>query len=259
MKDIRIAFFDIDGTLIDIGKKLPSPAILHTLTALQQRGIRICIATGRSPDQLPKLPGIEFDAYLTFNGSYCYTGDTVIFSNPIPRTDVQTILDNTARMNRPLCIATVDQLSANGYDNDLADYYKVVRLELRVDPLFDQVVQEDVYQIMLGCRAHEYETILEGAQGARIVAWWDRAADIIPASGGKAVGVQKILEHFGLSKEQAMAFGDGGNDLDMLQCVGTGVAMGNAGEALKAAADAVCGKVSEDGVYHFCKDMGLID
>ena len=75
---------------------------------------------------------------------------------------------------------------------------------------------------------------------AKIAAWWDRAVDIIPASGGKGIGVQKILEHFHLSPDEAAAFGDGDNDIEMLQAVGTGIAMANASANLKQAADVLC-------------------
>ena len=83
-RNIKIAFFDIDGTMIDIGSRKITPKMLKTLSGLQKNGIRICIATGRPPAILPQFPGIEFDAYLTFNASYCYTKNEVIFRNPIP-------------------------------------------------------------------------------------------------------------------------------------------------------------------------------
>ena len=56
----------------------------------------------------------------------------------------------------------------------------------------------------------------------------------------------------------AMAFGDGNNDLEMFGAVGTCVAMGNGSAELKAAATHVCGTCAEDGIYHFCADNGLI-
>ncbi len=52
--------------------------------------------------------------------------------------------------------------------------------------------------------------------------------DVIQADGGKGVGIQKVLAYYGLDKSQALAFGDGNNDLEMLEAVGTGVAMANA-------------------------------
>ena len=45
---------------------------------------------------------------------------------------------------------------------------------------------------------------------------------LIPADGGKAVGMQVVLEHFGWSRDNAIAFGDGGNDVDMLRFAGIG-------------------------------------
>ena len=44
----------------------------------------------------------------------------------------------------------------------------------------------------------------------------------------------------------------------MLEAVGTGVAMGNATDDVKAVAAAICGHVAEDGIYHYCKEQGLI-
>ena len=92
----------------------------------------------------------------------------------------------------------------------------------------------------------------------KIAISWDRAVDVIPASSGKGTAIARVLAGFGLDASQALAFGDGLNDLDMLQAVGTGVAMGNAVPQLKAVADEVCGPVDQDGIYHYCLSHGLI-
>ena len=122
MTQTRIVFFDIDGTLIDMQKKQISPKTLEMLKLLKQNGIRICLATGWSPVSLPVFDGVEFDAYLTFNGSLCYTGETTVFSNPIPSGDVQKLIRNADALGRPVSVATKDRLAANGSDADLADY-----------------------------------------------------------------------------------------------------------------------------------------
>ena len=69
---------------------------------------------------------------------------------------------------------------------------------------------------------------------------------------------KKILEYYHIDKSESMAFGDGNNDIEMLEVVGTGVAMGNASEELKAIADDICASVSEDGIYHYLKKQGII-
>lgn len=255
---VKIAFFDIDGTLIDMDTKVISEKMLYTLRQLRERGILICIATGRSPVMLPKFEGLAFDAYLTFNGACCYNEKEKIFSNPLRREDVQTILENAAKMHRAVSVATVDRLAANGKDRDLAEYYAFSKTELEVAEDFEQAAKEEVFQIMMGCRKGEYGLVLENTENVKIAAWWDRAVDIIPADGGKGVGVRKVLEYYHIPKEDAIAFGDGDNDMEMLEAVGTGVAMGNASDRLKAAADDLCGHVADDGIYDYCVRHGLI-
>lgn len=259
MNPIKIAFFDVDGTLIDMEKKQITPTTLDLLHRLQANGIRICLATGRSPIVVPHFEGVEFDATLTYNGSYCYTktGET-IFSNPIPAPDLALLIRNATAIGRPLCLATDSRLACNGSDKDLADYFSVAKIAVNVVPDFDEVAKGTVYQIMMGGREDEYAAILKDVRGAKIAAWWDRAVDIIPATGGKGIGIRKMLEYYGLDKSEAIAFGDGNNDIEMLQAVGTGVAMENASEKLKAVATDTCGHVAREGVYHYCVEHGLI-
>lgn len=259
MDKIKIAFFDIDGTLIDMNRKIISEKMVYTLKELQRNNILICIATGRTPLELPDFQGTEFDAFLTFNGSYCYNKQQKIYCNPIPKKDVYQIIENASAIHRPVSVATLERLAANGKDQDLIDYFAIAKLEVEVAKDFWEVVkEEDVYQIMLGCRESDYGKVLEHVENAKIAAWWDRAVDVIPATGGKGVGIGKILEHYHLKKEEAIAFGDGDNDIEMLKAVGLGIAMENGSEKLKAAADKICGHVAEDGIYHYCREQGLI-
>ena len=258
MNPIKIAFFDIDGTLVDFSLKRMTVLVRQTLLELQRRGIRICIATGRAPLTIPKFEGITFDAYLTFNGSYCYDAQGEIFSNPIPAEDVKTIIRNAHSLGRTVSLATKAGLGSNGWEKDLAEYFEIANLHLEVTPEFEKLLRQDVYQMMIGSRPEEFDALMCGAAGAKIAAWWGRAVDVIPSNGGKGVAVEKVLAHYGLTRDQAIAFGDGNNDLEMLQTVGTGVAMGNGSEELKAAACAVCRSVTEDGIYHFCLERGLI-
>lgn len=258
MNPIHILFFDIDGTLVDPATGRISEKTMNALHRLRQAGILLCIATGRAPSSLPDFDGFRFDAYCTFNGSLCYTEDQIIHSNPLPATDVAQVLKNAAAIGRPVSVATRDRLAANGIDRDLSDYYALAHQTLTPAPDFDAACREDIYQILVGCRPDDHAALLEGAEGAKIAVSWDRAVDVIPASGGKASGIAKILRHFRVDISRSMAFGDSYNDWEMLQAAGVGVAMGNAPERLKEIADDVCGSVSEDGIYHYCKARNLI-
>lgn len=257
MGKLKIAFFDIDGTLIDMKTKRMSQKVEEALIRLKENNVLLCLATGRAPNSIPQFENIEFDAFLTFNGSYCYTKRDIILKNTISANDVQQIIENASTINRPVSIASAVRTGANGKDQDLIDYFLISNQQVEVLEDFNALAAEDIYQIMLGCRTDEYEKILENVDGAKITAWWTRAADIIPANGGKGIGVQKILEYYNLEKDTAIAFGDGTNDIDMLELVGTGVAMGNATDDVKAVADAVCGRVDEDGIYSYCLEKNL--
>lgn len=96
MDNTKIIFFDIDGTLIDMEKKCVTEKMLETLRRLQEKGIIICIATGRSPMDVPKFQGVEFDAIINFNGSYCHCGNKQIYSNPLRTNDIKTIIRNAS-------------------------------------------------------------------------------------------------------------------------------------------------------------------
>ena len=258
MNNIKIAFFDIDGTLRDINSERISKKVFYTLKELKSKGIIICIATGRAPMTLPDFEDVEFDAYVTFNGSYCYNNNGMIYSNSISNNDVKILLDNASKMNRAVSIASKKRLAANGSDVDLEEYYNIAKLELEVSKDFDKVAEDDIYQVMLGCRKEEYGTILKNTKNVKITAWWDRAVDIIPLDGGKGNGVSKVLEYFGIDRKEAIAFGDGNNDIEMFEVVGNTVAMGNASDELKEIATDVCKTAADDGIYHYCVEKGLI-
>lgn len=78
--------------------------------------------------------------------------------------------------------------------------------------------------------------------------WNPLFSDVVPKGSSKQVGLDKVLDYFGIPLEESMAFGDGGNDILMLKHAGIGVAMGNAEDDVKQAADYVTDSVDEDGV-----------
>ena len=77
--------------------------------------------------------------------------------------------------------------------------------------------------------------------------------------GGKGTAIEQVLAHYKFSKEEAIAFGDGENDIDMLLSVGKGIAMGNAAEKVKEIAADICESVTDDGIYYYLKSQKLIN
>ena len=161
-------------------------------------------------------------------------------------------------MKRAIAISNENFIVTNGTDEDLEQYFAIGNETMIISDDFDKLSQNDIYQIMCVGRKEEYEKILQGTKNAQVAAWWDKAVDIIPANGGKGNAVNAVLKYYGFSKEEAIAFGDGQNDIEMLEAVGTGVAMGNAKYEVKERADVVCKSVEEDGVYYYCLENKFI-
>ena len=255
---IKIAFFDVDGTLLRLGHKELSENTAATLRQLHQNSIILCMATGRSYTGVPHFDGIDFDVLLTFNGSFVTKSNDIIFKNPINEHDKYKIISNLKQMNRAIAISNEHMIVTNGTDPDLEQYFAFGSEKLKIADNFDEISKTDIYQIMCSCKKDEHSQILSGAPHSQITAWWDKAVDIIPLNSGKGNAVATVLRHYGFSKDEAIAFGDGHNDIEMLEAVGTGVAMGNAKDEVKAKADFVCKSVEDDGIYHYCIENRLI-
>lgn len=172
--------------------------------------------------------------------------------------DIDGTLIEKKKSITPKMLETLHALQDNGIMICIASGRPPVQLpKLGVD--FDVVVDQDtVYQIMVGCREKDYDGLVANTQNAKVTAWWDRAADIIPATGSKGVAIEKVLDYYQIPVSEAIAFGDGGNDIEMLKTVGHGVAMGNATDDVKEIADDICGSVQDDGIFTYCKKHNLI-
>ena len=97
--------------------------------------------------------------------------------------------------------------------------------------------------------------LVKNSKAAR---WTTHFTDVIPKDGGKNTGIDAVIAHFGIKLEETMAFGDGGNDIDMLKHAGIGVAMGNAGENVKEIADYITTSVDDDGITNALKHFNVI-
>ena len=94
--------------------------------------------------------------------------------------------------------------------------------------------------------------------GSRITRWNDRAVDIISRNGGKVTGIKQYLKENHISAQESMAFGDGENDMEMLEFAGVGIAMGNAEDMVKKSADYVTDSVDNRGIENALRYFSVI-
>jgi hydroxymethylpyrimidine pyrophosphatase-like HAD family hydrolase len=105
----------------------------------------------------------------------------------------------------------------------------------------------------------EETAVLEPVLGKCVVTrWHPGGVDIIAKGGGKRTAVEQYCRLQGWKPEEIIAFGDGENDIPMLEIAGIGVAMGNAGQIVKDKADYVTLTVREDGVCAALRHFGLL-
>ena len=88
---------------------------------------------------------------------------------------------------------------------------------------------------------------------------FDDCAEVTDARITKATGIQRVLDYYGADVSQAVGIGDSENDIPMIEYCGTGIAMGNAMEPVKEAADWVTTHILEDGIRNAFRYVGVID
>ncbi|WP_417852154.1 Cof-type HAD-IIB family hydrolase [Bifidobacterium moraviense] len=279
MSQITSAFFDIDGTLTSFVSHVVPDSTLVALRALRERGVRIFICTGRSPSQattvLDTIP-LAFDGYVTFNGQYCVldespdeggsAGDglrrgTVIAEHPLDRGDLAIYLDWLRA--HPQVVSNFgerDYVYFNHVDETMRATWR--SLGKTAPPVYvddpARALTHPTYQVSPYVTPDEEAELTALMPHTTGVRWHPAFTDLIPADGGKPAGMRTFLERFGLHVADAAAFGDGGNDVAMIEAAGVGVAMGNARDEVKRSADLVTDDVDGNGIANALRRLGAI-
>ncbi|WP_228409623.1 Cof-type HAD-IIB family hydrolase [Radiobacillus deserti] len=253
----KIVFLDIDGTIVNHDKEIPASTI-EAVRKLKENGVYVAIATGRAPfmyEDIRKKLGI--DSYVSFNGQYVVLNGEVVYKNPLPLNRMEELFATVKEQGHSIAFMNHLEMRASRPDDKLAEEaIHSLKFEYpNVDPEFYK--KTEIYQSLLFCQ--EEANYKQKYADLRFIRWHDNSCDVLPDGGSKAVGVEKLIEASGLQIEDSFAFGDGLNDLEMIQLVGTGVAMGNAIPELKKVADYVTDDVDKDGLYKGLVHLGLIN
>lgn len=249
---IKAIFFDIDGTLVSFRThRIPQSAV-DAITLAKRRGVKIFISTGRPFPLIDNIGEIRHlvDGYITVNGAYCFIGDRVISCSPIEEDDIRTLLRLSDEMDFATLVAGEKTLAMYN-DRPYAD--EIFRQLLDVGGLrsgitMESVLKERILQFTPVVSREQEETIMPLLPGCVSSRWCPEFADITAKGVDKGQGLMAVISDQNLRVEETMAFGDGGNDMAIIRSAGIGIAMGNAGDTLKAAADYVTDTVDGDGI-----------
>ncbi|NHN28265.1 Cof-type HAD-IIB family hydrolase [Paenibacillus agricola] len=247
---IKLVAFDVDGTLRD-RDFLPESTRL-ALQRLKDQGIMLALCTGRSEFEMTSLrEELDIDWAITCNGCHIgYRGKTV-FGTAFHAGTIQEWLQHADQLKHTLLLYGAEGMFTN---QQHAPYFLQAQQEIGfMDPILLEKTDKvpDIYQCIVFCDG-EQEQLYVGEERNQYYMhrWRTWALDINPSGMNKAVGLQKLIDHLGITTDEVAAFGDGLNDLEMLQSVGMGIAMGNADESLKPKARYVTRSLREDGIAY---------
>lgn len=256
---IKAVFFDVDGTLVSMQTHCIPDSTLQALHQLRRQGVQLFVSSGRHWSMMePVRRQFEFDGYNLVNGQYCLYRGRPIHTNPIPRAGVEEVVQAMEREGFSAFFLTGKDVFLCNEDEAAREFVRTFRIQYPPVCSSERALEEEVYQVIAMLTVEREGVLLDRAAHLKAVRWHHTFTDVMAPDGGKDVGVDAVLNHLGLRPEEAMAFGDGGNDIAMLRRVGVGIAMGNASDAVKAQADYVTTSVDEDGVALALKRFGLL-
>ena len=260
---IKLIAIDMDGTLLNPQHQITS-RVKAAIAAARDKGVAVVLATGRPfvgiQRHLDELGLVQEGQYcVTYNGALVQKADTgeCVAETPVSFTDYLYYEQLSRELgvkfqalthshmytaNKDISRFTIHEVGLTG----MPLRYRAVD-EMDTSLVFPKVMMIDEPEILdaaiarLPPEVHERNTLLKSAPFF---------LEILHKSVNKGTGVKLLSERLGIQPEEVMALGDQENDLAMIEFAGTGVAMGNAIDSLKAAAQFVTKSNQDDGVAY---------
>ncbi|WP_110589892.1 HAD hydrolase family protein [Microbacterium suaedae] len=275
----RIAFLDIDGTIIDHAGEIPESTV-DAVQRARANGHLVYLASGRTPSEVEgRLVDIGFDGAILGAGAYAWIGtlwqaggwrverlmDPARVAEMI--TALRAVGADYVLQGRDEVWATrraVDRvtavLDAEGRLSDATREALLDHVTITDDPPHTGIAKSAFSSDDLGCygavrgRLGDEFSVITGTMPGLGTA----GGEISPAGVTKGSTMQMVLRELALPAAAALAIGDNNNDLDMLRLAGTGIAMGNATEEAREAADEATTAVDADGIWNAFARHGLV-
>ncbi len=260
MSDKKIVFLDIDGTLVNSEKKI-TPATKYALMRIQKAGVKLAIASGRpSRGVIPFAAELELEKYggyiMPFNGCNiinCQTRE-VVYANTLSMDVVKRAYDAAKEYGTELITYKGDVIISETDDNPyLLIESRINKMDVeKVDNVYEAIEEPPVKCLILGdgdylgkIESEIREKIGEGANVFRSEPFF---IEVVPQGLDKAAAIAELIGKTGIKQSETMAFGDGYNDISMVEYAGLGVAMSNGCERIREVADIIAPDNDSDGI-----------
>ncbi len=253
-------FFDVDGTMFDNEKQMIHPSTRYLIETLAKDDRYILgLATGRSLEQLDAIREIRdlFQVKIVINGAVAYINNDFVYGRPINLKDCEAVSKFAHSIHTGIGFIGKDRhvvtLNNETVREALRDFSMPMPL---VNPTF--YLEEPVYQIwVFSDNRALVDQFKQKFSHLRIFNWHKDGADIVHPEVSKGDAITHLKPLLGF--DRVIAFGDGENDVEMIQTANIGVAMGNTrSEALKKGATLIAPRIDEDGLYLAAKTLNLI-
>ena len=235
----KLLVLDLDGTLTNAKKEI-TPRNREALIRVQQQGVKLILASGRPTFGIVPLADElrmkEFGGFiLSYNGGEIIDWSTgeIVYANVLPDEVIPRLYECATRNQLP--ILTYDrQYIITEYPDDVYVRKEAFLNKMQIYPSTDFL--KDIRLPLPKC--------LIVGEPHRLIP----IEELVPQGIDKAQSLSVLLNKLNMNREEMVAVGDGYNDLSMIQFAGLGVAMGNAQEPVKKAADYITLSNEEDGV-----------
>ena len=278
MKNNKIIFIDVDGTLVNYENVLPESAVIAVRKA-RENGHKVYICTGRSEAEVyDDIWNIGLDGMIGGNGTYVKNKDEVIFHQMISADETKHIVDWLHNRGLEFYLECNNGLFGSEHfeeaglsviqeytDRKGRDGSKVTVRSVFPTMIFgENLYRDDVNKVsfILGSYKDHLDSVKEfpnlkpgtwGGAGEKAL-----FGDLGVKDVDKGKSIDILLNHIGASIEDTFAFGDAKVDIPMLEKCAVGVAVASGGEEIKAMADYVTEAVDDDGIYNAFRHFGLI-
>ena len=265
----KLIAMDIDDTLLNRQKQL-TPRTRGALIRAQENGVKVAVASGRLPYGVrPYAQMLEVfrygGYYMGFNGGAILNcRDELIGKSYLDSRYIEPVYD----ILRPTNVTAMVHKGSTIYaDNKVNPYTavesEVIGLPLNVVDDLPSFIDWRIHKFLLAgdpVELKELEQRLIAALGNEVdiylsAPWF---LEVMPKGTDKGEGLRKICDDAGVDISETIAFGDSYNDIRMIRAAGMGVAMGNAEDAVKQAADRITADCDSDGIAVALSELGVI-
>ncbi len=264
----KMLVLDLDGTLLNSDKNV-SPEDALAIKRAHEKGLKIVVATGRPPsgtvEARAALNGCGDEFLITYNGALIQKGRTcqTIASHQVTVADYLAIAD-FAKSWELFCYAYALDACLTPEKHEITDWEgQLNHIAVRLTDFSQLDPAEPLVKVMLtgkpaGLDQAKAAVPADFMQKYSICKSESFLLEFLHPLASKGQAVRELSGLLNLSREEIICMGDSGNDEDMIRFAGLGVAMGNAGSAIKAAADYVTRSNDAHGVAEVLERFVLI-